>query len=51
MADFLWQDYRSWPEQPSDLPDVDDTDVEVEVKRNKANIGAVIVSENAIPKL
>jgi hypothetical protein len=46
--DFLWQDYRSWPEQPSDLPEVDDTDVEV--KRNKANVGAVIVSENAIPE-
>lgn len=44
--DFLWQDYRSWPEQPSDLPEVNDTDVEV--KRNKANVGAVIVSENAI---
>ena len=46
--DFLWQDYRSWPEQPSDLPEVDDTDVEV--KSNKANVGAVIVSENAIPE-
>jgi hypothetical protein len=48
FGSMIPQDYRSWPEQPSDLPEVDDTDVEV--KRNKANVGAVIVSENAIPE-
>ena len=46
--DFLWQDYQSWPEQPIDLSDVDDTDQEV--KRTKANVGAVSTTKNAIPE-
>ena len=46
--EFLRQAYQSWPEQPADLPDVEDSDQEV--KRTKANVGVVNASENPTPK-
>ena len=27
--EFLWKEYQSWPEQPIDLPDIEDMDREV----------------------
>ncbi|XP_046844958.1 uncharacterized protein LOC124449217 [Xenia sp. Carnegie-2017] len=43
--DFLWKDPKLWPTQLDDIPDVEDTDVEV--KKPKARVGAVINSKDA----
>ena len=45
---FLWREYQSWPEQPIDLPDVDDTDREV--KRIRADVGAIQASAGSVPE-
>jgi hypothetical protein len=45
--DFLWQEYSMWPEQPNDLPEVEESDKEV--KRSKANVNAVSTKEVKIP--
>jgi ribonuclease HI len=44
--EFLWQECRSWPEQPVDLPDVEDADREVKI--TKASVGVIAALENAI---
>ncbi len=44
--EFLWQECRSWPEQPTDLPDVEDADREVKI--TKASAGVIAALKNAI---
>ena len=46
--DFLQRDQESWPEQPVDLPDVEDTDKEV--KSAEAKVNAVTASESTCPQ-
>lgn len=45
---FLWQDEHCWPEQPSDLPEVDKADAEV--KKGTACVYSTAVSNSKIPE-
>ena len=45
---FLWEEERKWPEQPSDLPEVEETDAEV--KKGTARVGAIVVSDGKLPE-
>ena len=44
---FLWEKENKWPEQPTDLPEVEETDAEV--KKGNARVGATVTSGSNLP--
>ena len=46
---FLWEEENKWPEQPTDLSEVEETDAEVKKFKVNARVGATVISDSDLP--